>query len=150
MSQQTLIYKRILDVKDPMRGTSHSAGLDLFSPRTTLLRPFDPTIVGLGICVKLPSSTYGRLALRSSVAAKGITILGGVVDNDYTGELKAILVNLTLSPVLIEENTRIVQLICEKCTIPIVLEAPDEVWENITNESERKDNGFGSTDWKIM
>jgi len=46
------------------------------------------------IAIALPEGTYRRLAARSGMASKmGIAVGGGVIDADYTGEVKVILRN---------------------------------------------------------
>ena len=51
-------------------------------------------LVGTGIARALPKGTNGRLAARSGRASKnGIAVGGGVIDADYTGEVKVILRN---------------------------------------------------------
>jgi len=51
-------------------------------------------MVERGIAIGLPEGTYGRLATTSGMASKmGIAVGGGVIDADYTGEVKVILRN---------------------------------------------------------
>ena len=51
-------------------------------------------LVEMGIAIGLPKGTYGRLAARSGMASKhGIAVGGGVIDADYTGEVRVILRN---------------------------------------------------------
>jgi len=50
--------------------------------------------VDTGIAIGLPGGTYGRLAARSGMASKHrIAVEGGVIDADYTSEVKVILRN---------------------------------------------------------
>ena len=44
--------------------------------------------------MSLPENSYGTITDKSSLAAKGILILGGVIDNDYTGEIIVIMTSL--------------------------------------------------------
>jgi len=49
-------------------------------------------MVETGIAIGLPEGTYRRLVVRSGIASKiGIAVGGGVIDADYTGEVKVIL-----------------------------------------------------------
>ena len=53
-------------------------------------------LVDTGIAIGLPRGTYCRLAARSGMARKdkdGIAVGGGVIDADYTGEIKVKLQN---------------------------------------------------------
>ena len=55
-----------------------------------------PNIVPLGISIVIPDNCYGRIAGRSGLASKNSIIIGGgVVDNDYRGEIKVIIFNLS-------------------------------------------------------
>jgi len=49
-------------------------------------------MVETGIAIGLPEETYGRLAARTGMAIRlGIAVGSGVIDTDYTGEVKVIL-----------------------------------------------------------
>jgi len=51
-------------------------------------------LVDTRIAIGLPRGTYGRLGARSGMASKdGIAVGGGVIDADYTGEIKVKLQN---------------------------------------------------------
>jgi dUTP pyrophosphatase len=62
-----------------------------------------------------------------------------VIDRDYTGEVKVLLMNLSSEPVEVEVNERIAQLILKKIETPEVVEV-----EELT-ETLRGSGGFGST-----
>ena len=47
-----------------------------------------------GIRVSLPENSYGSIRDKSSLASNGILTLGGVIDNDYTGEIIVIMTSL--------------------------------------------------------
>jgi dUTP pyrophosphatase len=70
----------------------------------------------------------------------GIDVLAGVVDPDYTGEIKVVLVNTDLRRAfMIRPGYRIAQLILENYTSADVVEVP------YVQETQRGDGGFGST-----
>ena len=51
-------------------------------------------LIGTGIAIGIPQGTYARIALRSGLAYKeSIGIGGGVIDADYTGEVRVIMMN---------------------------------------------------------
>ena len=52
-----------------------------------------------------------KLEGRSGLGKKGIDVFGGVVDQDYRGEIKVIIVNLGDKPVTINRGDRIAQLV---------------------------------------
>ena len=66
--------------KRPRRGTSQSAGWDLFFPVNTVVKPGQKVKVDLMVQVFLPEDTYGQLSLRSSAAVShNLLLLGGVI-----------------------------------------------------------------------
>jgi dUTP pyrophosphatase len=70
----------------------------------------------------------------------GLDTLAGVIDPDYTGEIKVVLQNLdTAQPFVIRPGYRIAQLILEKFEVAEVVETtPPEA-------TQRGEAGFGST-----
>ena len=87
----------------PTRGSPGAAGLDLYSADGYVVMPGHRVVVSTGISVKLPVGTYGRVAPRSGLAVKhGLDTLAGVVDPDYTGEVKVVLQTTAGRPAPIE------------------------------------------------
>jgi len=128
----------------PARATPGAAGYDLFSIDNYVVLPGRRVVVSTGISIKLPYGCYGRIAPRSGLAVKhGLDTLAGVVDPDYTGEVKVVLQNLDpTQPFVIRPGYRIAQLILENCLTPEVNEIPGECTGLVT---ERGASGFGST-----
>lgn len=127
----------------PSRGSVGAAGLDLSAclEHAYILRTGGRLIVPTGIAIKLPTpNMYGRVAPRSGLAAKhGIDVLAGVIDCDYRGEIKVILVNHGSVDFVINHGDRIAQLIIERIIYPTVVVALD------LDETPRGADGFGST-----
>jgi len=68
-----------------------------------------------GIAIGLPKGMYARIAPRSGLASKkGIAINGGVIDTDYTREIRVIMINHGKADCRIQEGDRIAQLMIEK------------------------------------
>ena len=72
-----------------------------------------------GIGVSFPENSYGSIRDKSSLAAKGLLTLGGVIDNDYTGEIIIIMTSL-IEPIKIKQGQEIVQLIVSNIMYPEV------------------------------
>lgn len=135
----------------PTRGSASAIGLDLYADlldgRTPSdyqpelrLAPGRRSAVPTSIAIAIPSGFYARVAPRSGLALKnGIVVLGGVVDEDYRGEVKVILLNTSDELFTIKHGDRIGQLILERAEILPVLEVTD------LDETERGEAGFGST-----
>ena len=71
----------------PTRASKRSAGLDLYSSVDVCIEVGSKKTINSGKCVSLPENSYGSIRDKSSLAAKGLLTLGGVIDNDYTGEI---------------------------------------------------------------
>ena len=78
----------------PTKGSRFAAGHEIYALTDGLVPAQGQTMVERGIAIGFPEGTYGRLAARSGMASKmGIAVRGGVIDADYTGEVKVILRN---------------------------------------------------------
>ena len=74
------------DAKVPRKGTPKSIGLDLASTESFEIPGLQHYLIDLGVKLLLPDGAYGRIANRSSISMRGITVLGGIIDPDYTGK----------------------------------------------------------------
>ena len=81
----------------PTRASKGSAGLDLYSNIDVDIDTNSIKKVNTGMHVSLPENTYGSIRDNSSLAAKGVLTLGGVIDSDYTGEIIVIMTSLMKS-----------------------------------------------------
>ena len=74
--------------------TSGSAGYDLHSSEETLIAPHSRQLTATGFAISVPTGTYGRIAPRSGMSVKySIDVGAAVIDEDYTGEVKVLLIN---------------------------------------------------------
>lgn len=127
----------------PSKATAGSIGLDLHSVDHYVVLPGQRIVVSTGLRVTLPSGTYGRIAPRSGLAVKhGLDVGAGVVDPDYTGELRVVLFNHdAVNPFIIRPGWRIAQLIVERAVDDLVIHES----EYVPSDTERGTGGFGST-----
>lgn len=137
----TLLVKRLNEHAIlPARGSSLAAGYDLSSSEDVSIPRGTRGLVGTGIAFTVPYGTYGRIAPRSGLAVKkGIQVGAGVIDRDYTGEVKVVLFNHGDEDFEIKKGDRIAQLIIEQIEMPEV---------KLVNEllvTQRGEGGFGST-----
>ena len=140
-SEDTLQIKRLtLDATLPTRASPGSVGYDLYSLNDLCIQPNSRDIVSTGVCATIPMGCYGRIAPRSGLTVKyGIHVGAGVIDPDYTGELKVCLFNLGSVPFEIKKGDKIAQLILEKCMTPLIEEV------NELQKTMRANRGFGSS-----
>ena len=62
-------------------------------------------------------NSYGSIRDKSSLATKGLLTLGGVIDNDCTGEIIVIMTSL-IEPIKIKKGQKIAQLIVSNISYP--------------------------------
>ncbi|KAG6499418.1 hypothetical protein ZIOFF_039204 [Zingiber officinale] len=121
--EEILMVKRISNSAIlPKRQTEGSAGYDLAINRGQFVPKKDKSLLTTGICFQIPRGTYARIAPRSSAALQGLIIMGGVVDEDYRGEVKIIAYNLTNKHIYLQKHDCVAQLILERIATPEVME----------------------------
>ena len=132
-----LSYDAIL----PTRGSDRSVGYDLYSSVDAVVPcQSGNVLVGTGIAISIPDGLYGRVVPRSGLAVKHcINVGAGVIDPDYTGEVKVVLFNHGDKDFEVKKGDRIAQLILERCETPMVKEI------GLLEETLRGSDGFGST-----
>ena len=140
------VFIQRLDPKDerdlPSYATPGSAGLDLRSSETLVLKPGSRALVGTGIAIELPENFEAQVRPRSGLAVKhGVTVLNapGTIDADYRGEIKVPLINHGHDDFAIARGDRIAQMV----VAPVVQVALKPVAS--LDETARGAGGFGSS-----
>lgn len=124
----------------PQIATKGSAGYDLYTPTAGVILGGERRKIDLGIKIELPERHYGQIYGRSGLAIKhGIVTLGGVIDQDYRGELSVLLLNTGTEPFHYEVGDRVAQLVIPQ----IFTKAP--VLVDTLQDTDRSVKGFGST-----
>lgn len=128
----------------PCYATKGAAGLDLYAAVEDKLaiEAGEWKLVPTGIAIALPKGYEAQIRPRSGLAFNhGITILNapGTIDNDYRGEIKVMLMNVSKVPFTIERGMRIGQMVVSTITQVDILK------QDSLPDSERGENGFGST-----
>lgn len=127
------------DVRAPARMTGGAAGYDLCSYEEISIEPGKRALVSTGLRIRVPPDTYGRVAPRSGLAVKGIDVGAGVIDADYNGLVKVLLINNSSNAFHVSKFDRIAQLLLE------TIKTPDVAIVKSLEQTERGENGFGST-----
>jgi len=130
--------------KIPEYATSGSSGLDLRAnlANPVVLKPMERAMIPTGLFFEIPVGYEAQVRPRSGLAWKnGITCLNspGTVDCDYRGEIKVILINLSLEQQVINNGERIAQMVISK--IEKAFLQPVKQLETTL----RGDGGFGHT-----
>lgn len=124
----------------PVLGSEGAAGLDLHLHGSAMnIFPGATEILPTGIALAIPTGKVGIIKPRSGLAVRhSIDVMAGVIDSDYRGEVKVILINHGTGVVSFGPGDRIAQLVIvdhyNDCTVVENLE-----------DTGRGDGGFGST-----
>ncbi len=127
-----------------MRTRAGDAAFDLSCVEGFSLAPGERAMVPTGVAVAIPPGMAGLVLPRSGLAIKhGIACVNapGLVDPNYRGELRVILINHGLSVFEAAAGDRIAQLLVVPCVAPelvVVDSLPD-------GGDDRGANGFGSS-----
>jgi len=106
-----LSSKAILPTKESRLAEGH----DIYAISEFTIPAQGQVLAETGIAIGRPKGTYARIAPRSGLASKkGIAINGGVIDADYTGEIRVIMINHGKADCRIQKGDQIAQLIIEK------------------------------------
>lgn len=145
--------------KLPKKATRGSAGLDIYSLSTVRIAPKANAVIPTGIKLRIPKGVYVRIAPRSGLACNfKIDVMGGVIDPDYEGEIKVILINHSSQDFEVAAGDRIAQIILEKFQDVCAVVEKDEYLYPSSDEDGRDGedhrrgddrrrgaHGFGST-----
>ena len=127
----------------PARTRPGDAGYDLRTAESFSLWPGERVTVPTGIAIALPAGVAGLVTPRSGLASEhGISVVNGpgLIDPNYRGEVRVVLVNLGDSRFEAAVGNRIAQLLL----VPFV--APEAcVVDELPPSGDRGENGFGSS-----
>ncbi|WP_120879832.1 dUTP diphosphatase [Helicobacter pylori] len=126
----------------PKYQTEGSSGFDLHAVEEVIIKPHSVGLVKIGICLSLEVGYELQVRTRSGLALNHqVVVLNspGTVDNDYRGEIKVILANLSDKDFKVQVGDRIAQGVVQK-----TYEAEFIECERL-DETSRGSGGFGST-----
>lgn len=123
----------------PTRGSEQAAGLDLYADGNFVVEAGTHAIIPTGVAVAIPDGYCGQVWPRSGVSVRyGVDVLAGVIDSDYTGEIKVVL-QAGAHDFEIGQGDRIAQMLI----VPVSMLQCVEV--DTLDDTVRGDGGFGST-----
>lgn len=128
----------------PTYGSSQAVGADLYAclEAPVTIQPGEVFWVPTGIALEVPAGCAGLVYARSSMGAKrGLAPANkvGVVDPDYRGEVRVVLLNHSNQPQTLEPGERVAQFVITPVLTPVYVES-DEL-----SDTSRGTGGFGST-----
>ena len=106
-----------------------------------LLESLDRILVKTGISCKLLENLEFQVRPRSGLSIKnGIVAQLGTIDEDYTGDIGLIIINLSKEPFIIKKGDRLGQIVA--CNVEKV---KWKVVDKLEKNLHRGNNGFGHT-----
>jgi dUTP pyrophosphatase len=129
------------DAKLPTKAHDDDAAFDLYC-----VEPIEvhrgAILVPTGLAIAVPSGWCGRIVGRSGLAARGVVVLGGLLDHGYTGEVRVILGLVHGGyPMWFQAGERVAQLML----VPVPPAVVVEVGAGELSASDRGGGGFGSS-----
>lgn len=136
-----MVFIKLLNefAKIPAKATPGSAGFDIYASEAVTISPRRRALVSTGLSMAFEGDKYGRIAPRSGLAVKGIDVGAGVIDSDYRGEVKVLLINNSDENFHVRVGDRIAQLIFESCVTHTLFVQRDNL------DTTQREGGFGST-----
>ena len=128
----------------PTYGSAEAAGADLYAclDAPVTIQPGETAWIPTGLALEVPKGCAGLVYARSSLGVKrGLAPANkvGVIDSDYRGELRVVLLNHGKEPQTVEPGERVAQFLIT----PVLTPAYEEVAE--LSDTQRGTGGFGST-----
>lgn len=128
----------------PTYGSAEAAGADLYAclDHAVVIEPGETAWIPTGLSLEVPKGCAGLVYARSSLGAKrGLAPANkvGVIDSDYRGEIRVVLLNHSKQTQTVEHGERIAQFLITPVLTPVY----EEVSE--LTETDRGAGGFGST-----
>ena len=134
------IQKVHTEAKVPSYAHQGDAGMDLFAVESCTIAPGTRALVPTGIALKIPKGYVGLVWDKSGLAVKkGLTMLAGVIDSGYRGEIKVVVQNLGSEDFEVVSGNKIAQLLIQPVFQPELVEVES------LDATSRGDGGFGST-----
>lgn len=123
----------------PVREHELDAGLDLRSPSSVKVPAHGSAVIDTGVHILIPRGYAGFLKSKSGLNVKHNITSDGTIDAGYTGSITVKLYNHGEEDYYVKGGDKVSQLVIQQVCCPRL---------NLVNkmpETERGDNGFGST-----
>ena len=123
----------------PTTGSKLAAGHDVYRAENLVIPANNQALVKIGLAIAVPEGTYARIEPRSGLATRGISVNAGVIEADFRGEVKVLLVNHGNLDYEVSTGDRIAQLTVERLD--------DQEWMEVEglDVTERAEKGFSSS-----
>ncbi len=127
--------------KLPVRANPTDAGFDVFATEDVYFKPGVITKHPLNIKIKLPPNTFIRVAGKSGLGSKGLSLTAEIIDESYRGIPHVVGTSISSDIVFIKAGEKICQLIFHPFNNKYHFKEVDHVSE----DTDRGAGGFGSS-----
>jgi dUTP pyrophosphatase len=127
----------------PQKAHKEDACFDLRASDDIAIPSHSFVTVRTELAIRVPAGHVGFIMSRSGLAAKhGVFVLNapGIIDAEYSGEVKIVLGNMSDNNYLVERGDKIAQFMMQPLMQTSMLRGDNMVWTGM-----RGDRGFGST-----
>lgn len=142
---EPVVYKREGDAALDLRATDTWV-IDLDNAQKEIqqssytLHPGERVLIKTGVIFAIPPGHWGTVRDRSGLAMNhGLHCLGGVIDENYRGEICVVMINLGTKEIQLNKNDRVAQIIIQ----PYARVITTKVEQQTT--TSRQEQGFGSS-----
>jgi dUTP pyrophosphatase len=138
-SMELKIKKLHEDAVVPKFARPGDAAMDLYSTEELIILPKHRAAIKTGLAIEFPKNHVFLIWDKSGLALDGLTTMAGVIDSQYRGEIKVVLLNVSSEPQKIEKGQKIAQAVLQPIIVPEI-SVVDEL-----SDTKRGKGGFGST-----
>ena len=134
------------DTKLPTKAHVNDAAFDCYlhlDKERFGINPHQTVMLSLGFKMEIPNGYCALLMPRSGMGKQNINPGNcvGLIDSNYKGEVKALIHNDSNDIKTLEDGTRV----CQMFITPVVNVEAEEITEDQMTDSERGEDGFGSS-----
>lgn len=131
------------EARIPSYAHDGDAGMDMYAVEDVTIEPGSIAQIRTGIALSIPDGYVGLCWDKSGLSfTYGLTVLGGVIDAGYRGEIVVGLINLGKNSYTFHRGDKVVQLVLQ----PVLTKASVHIQESETlDDSVRGERGFGSS-----
>ena len=127
-------------VKKPMQATKGAAGYDIFSCKRVVIKKGEMGVVDTGVSFEIPERYFGNVRPRSGLAKNySVFAMDGVIDSDFRGVVKILLINHGSEDFIVEPGMRVAQILFTRVEEFLIIEAEK------LSKTVRGEEGFGYT-----
>ena len=134
---------KLLDdhAKAPTKAHDTDSGYDFYALEDVVVKADGVTKVATGVALQLPPHIWMKIEAKSGRAIKNnLGVTAGVIDNEYRGPIVLAVVNYGSDFQMIKRGEKVAQGVL----MPLVI-CGSEVVKEFDGDTERGENGFGST-----